>query len=209
MNGPFDELDRALRHGPDRIGQPAGRRPRGLRRAGVLLLFTEDGDPALTFIQRAHTLRNHAGQIAFPGGGLEEGDRDVTEAALREAEEEVGFQRDLARVLGRLPVAWVPKSGYDVTPVIATWAGEIELTATDPAEVHSVHSFRVSELSDPSQRVSGRHPGGYVGPAFVMGDLFIWGFTGHLVDLTLTLAGWERPWDAKRVVDVPSAFLRD
>lgn len=200
----FDALVEALRHPP--APSRGLRAPRGGRRAAVLELFTREADPRLTFIERSASLRAHPGQMAFPGGGVEEGETAV-EAALRESWEEVGLQSDLATVLGELPVAAVPVTRYDVTPVVAVWNGG-ELRVVDQAEVASVHAFRVSELASPEHRVSGRHPGGYQGPAFVFGELFIWGFTGHLVDQTLRLAGWEQPWDTRRVVDVPERFRR-
>ena len=46
-----------------------------------------------------------------------------------------------------------------------------------------------------------------VPPAFVVGELFIWGFTGHLIDGLLDLAGWSRPWDPRRMELVPERFL--
>ena len=185
------------------------RRPRGGRRAGVLMLFTDEEDPRVTLIERATTLRRHAGQVAFPGGAMEATDASIVDAALREAKEEVGLEPHLVRVLGELPVAWVPASNYDVTPVVGAWGGSIALWPADPAEVGAVHSIHVSHLADPANRVRSRHPGGYVGPAFLAGDLFIWGFTAHLLDEALDLAEWARPWDTSVVVDVPERFLRD
>ncbi len=207
MNETFAELVRGLNGVlPDSSGI---RRPRGGRRAGVLMLFTDESDPRVTVIERATTLRSHAGQVAFPGGAMEPDDATVVAAALREAEEEVGLDPSLVRVLGELPVAWVPASNYDVTPVIGVWDPGRELWPADPGEVGAVHSLPVSTLVDPSVRVRGRHPGGYKGPAFALGELFIWGFTAHLLDESLALAGWARPWDASRIQQVPARFLRD
>lgn len=207
MNEVFSELLRALDNAlPDSSGI---RRPRGGRKAGVLMLFTDEADPCVTVIERATTLRRHAGQVAFPGGGMEPEDRNVVEAALREADEEVGLDPTLVRVIGQLPVAWVPASNYDVTPVMGICDPGIRLWPADPGEVGAVHSLRVSALVDPAVRVRGRHPGGYTGPAFTAGDLFIWGFTAHLLDETFELAKWARPWNADRIVQVPERFLRD
>lgn len=207
MNETFAELIRGLdRVLPDSSGI---RRPRGGRRAGVLILFTDEPDPLVTVIERATTLRRHAGQVAFPGGAMEPDDGTVVDAALREAEEEVGLDRSLVQVLGELPVAFVPASNYDVTPVIGVWDAGRELWPADPAEVGAVHSLRVSALVDPAVRVRGQHPSGYRGPAFAVGELFIWGFTAHLLDESLDLAGWARPWDASRIQQVPARFLQD
>ncbi len=207
MNEVFDQLVEGLQGMlPDSSGI---RRPRGGRRAGVLILLTDEPDPQVAVIERATTLRRHAGQVAFPGGAMEASDATVIDAALREAQEEVGLEPSLVRVLGTLPVAWVPASNYDVTPVLGVWDGCLDLWPADPAEVEAVHSLRMSALAEPAVRVRGRHPGGYTGPAFQVGELFIWGFTAHLLDETLDLAGWARPWDARRIVAVPTRFLRD
>lgn len=207
MNETFAQLVVGLRGAlPDASGI---RRPRGGRRAGVLMLFTDEADPRITVIERATTLRRHAGQVAFPGGAMEPEDHTVTDAALRESQEEVGLEPALVRILGELPVAWVPASNYDVTPVLGLWDGSQALWPADPGEVGAVHSLGVAALSDPAVRVRGRHPGGYIGPAFSMGELFIWGFTAHLLDEALDLAGWAQPWDSDRIVEVPERFLRD
>lgn len=207
MNDVFSELIRALQ---DVLPDSSGiRRPRGGRRAGVLMLFTDEPDPRITVIERATTLRRHAGQVAFPGGGMEPGDRTVVDAALREADEEVGLDPKQVRVIGQLPVAWVPASNYDVTPVIGVCDAGTRLWAADPGEVGAVHSLKVSALVDPVVRMRGRHPSGYTGPAFAAGELFIWGFTAHLLDETFELAKWARPWNADRVEQVPERFLRD
>ena len=207
MNEVFAQLVEGLQGMlPDSSGI---RRPRGGRRAGVLMLLTDEAEPCVTVIERATTLRRHAGQVAFPGGGMEDVDATVTDAALREAQEEVGLEPSLVRVLGALPVAWVPASNYDVTPVVGLWDGSMDLWPADLREVGAVHSLRMVDLAEPDVRMRGRHPGGYTGPAFSMGELFIWGFTAHLLDEALDLAGWARPWDATRIVEVPGRFLRD
>lgn len=203
----FTKLVQALESGVEPHSE--ARRARGERAAAVLILFTDSPDPEVTLIVRAGTLRRHAGQVAFPGGGQDPEDATVEAAALREAQEEVGLDPRLVRVLGHLPVAWVPRSRYDVTPVLGVWDGSQQLSAVDTAEVESVLQVRVSDLVDPAARVSGRHPGGFVGPAFWVGELMIWGFTGYLLDMVFGLAGWEQPWDVGREVEVPSRFLRD
>ena len=60
----------------------------------------------------------------------------------------------------------------------------------------------VSELADPATRVMVRGPGGFVSPAFRVKGMLIWGFTAVLVDRLLALAGWERPWDTAKVIDL-------
>ncbi|MEK9952849.1 MAG: NUDIX domain-containing protein, partial [Curvibacter sp.] len=72
--------------------------------AAVLVPLVARPEPTLLLTQRTSHLSNHSGQIAFPGGKVDETDAGVVEAALREAEEEVGLARDYVQVLGTLPV---------------------------------------------------------------------------------------------------------
>ncbi|MFT3887932.1 MAG: CoA pyrophosphatase [Arachnia sp.] len=209
MSGPFDALAAALAAGPTVRTIGFDRTPRGERSAAVLMLFSENDDPDLTFVTRAETLRRHAGQVALPGGGVDPGDASRPATALREAHEEIGLDPSAVRIMGELPPLWVPASRYDVTTVVATWQGDAELWPADPAETGAVHRFPVSRLVSPATRVTARHPIGFLGPAFVLGDTFVWGLTAHLVDWVLDLAGWSVPWDIARVVDIPERFLRD
>lgn len=205
----FDRLFAALDDGPELRNIGLDRTPRGQRSAAVLMLFTDEADPCLTFITRAETMRRHAGQVALPGGAVDATDVDRRHTALREANEEIGLQSEHVTIHGELPALWVPASNYDVTTVIATWPGGHELHAVDPTETGAVHGYRISELTSATTRVSGRHPSGFVGPAFVLGEQFIWGLTGHLVSWVLDLAGWSRPWDEGRQVPIPKRFMRD
>ena len=74
----------------------------------------------------------------------------------------------------------------------------------DPREVASVHRVPIDDLTDPANRGSVRHPSGFVGPAFEVADLVVWGFTGGLLSRLIALAGWERPWDAARTLTLPT-----
>lgn len=180
------------------------------RQAAVLALFSVSGDdPVLTVLERAHSLRHHAGQIAFPGGGVDPEDASVEAAALREADEEIALRPDTVRLLGSLPAAHVAVSGFDVTTVVGWWVQPHEVYARDSAEVESVHHLPVSHLVDPANRRIARHPSGYRGPAFLADDLFIWGLTAHLLDGLLDLAGWSRPWNRANQVEIPARFMRD
>ena len=193
---------------PDRSLRPGGRRA-----AAVLALLADTHDPDLTFIERSASLRQHAGQMAFPGGGVDPGDADEVAAALRETHEEIGLPAEAVRVLGRLPSARVAASGFDVVTVVGAWSGAEPVGAVDPHEVASVHRFRIEQLAAPEHRRTVRLPTGYEGPAFVFedagtGPIVVWGFTGHLVERLLALGGWERPWDRRLVVEIPPRFLR-
>lgn len=183
-----------------------GRRPGGGRSSAVLALLSEDRtDVVLT--RRPTSLRHHAGQVALPGGRAEKGDEDAVATALREAEEEVGLDRGLVTVRGCLPVAHVAASRSDVTTVVATWHGDGPVGVVDPGEVALVQRVRMSDLANPAARATTRHPSGYRGPAFLLPDLFVWGFTAHVLDALLTRGGWARPWDRDRMVEIPEDYL--
>ena len=158
--------------------------------------------PDLLLIQRSADLRLHAGQPAFPGGAIDAADNGPVAAALREAAEEVGVDPAGVDVVGTLPELFIPRTGFRVVPVLAWWREPCAVAPVDPAEVAAVERISVSELADPQTRVTVRGPSGYLGPAFRVKGMLIWGFTAVLVDRLLALAGWERPWDTAKVIDL-------
>lgn len=180
----------------------------GGRDSAVLVLFGEGPDgPDLLLIQRAATLRSHAGQPAFPGGAQDPEDAGPVEAALREAREEVGVDPASVEVLGVLPALWLPPSNFVVHPVLGWWRSPHAVEVVDAAEVASVARVPLAELTEPANRYRVAHPSGYVGPAFEVRGMVVWGFTAGLVAGLLTLGGWERPWDAGRVEELDALTL--
>ncbi|HEX6937276.1 MAG TPA: coenzyme A pyrophosphatase, partial [Actinomycetes bacterium] len=77
----------------------------------------------------------------------------------------------------------------------------------DRGEVASVHRVPLADLLDPANRLRVSHPSGYVGAAFRVAELLVWGFTGGLLDRLLRLAGWEQPWDHSRVEELPADLV--
>jgi 8-oxo-dGTP pyrophosphatase MutT (NUDIX family) len=182
----------------------------GGRAAAVLILIGAGPEgPEILFVERAATMRTHAGQIAFPGGARDAGDSGLADTALREAAEETGVDRNGIEVLGSLPAAHVEVSGFDVTAVIAWWRERSPVGPTDALEVASVPVIPVRTLTDPANRVLVYHPSGYRGPGFQVGGHLIWGLTAHLADGLLDLAGWQQPWDHARTIRVPARYLTD
>ncbi len=187
--------------------------PGGDARPGaVLMLFGEGvqgGELLLT--ERAHDMRSHPGQVSFPGGSVDEGET-VVEAALREAEEEIGLDPASVEVFGTLPELWLPPSNFAVTPVLGWWRQPAEVTIASPAEVHAIHHVPIDELLDPEHRVMVEHPRtSYRSPGFLIGpdkDVILWGFTGGIIARLFDYLGWTRPWDETRVRDLPAYMLQ-
>jgi len=181
----------------------------GLRRSAVLVLFGEGPHgPDVLLIERSAHLRSHAGQPAFPGGGIDPDDDGPVGAALREAQEETGLDPSGVEVLATLPDLWVPPSGNLVTPVLAWWREPSEVVPADRREVAAVARVPIAELAEPANRLTISHPSGRIGPAFEVADMLVWGFTAAVLDRLLALAGWERPWDRDRVAELPAETLR-
>lgn len=189
--------------------------PEGGRPGAVLLLFgpgpNRQGSVAhatapvgdVLLIERAHDMRSHPRQVAFPGGAVDGGDDGPVAAALREAAEETGLDPGGVDVLATLPALFLPPSGFVVTPVLGWWREPSAVRVGDPREVASVHRVPLRELLDPTNRLQVTHPSGYVGAAFRVADLLVWGFTAGLLDRLLRLAGWEIPWDHARREELP------
>lgn len=159
---------------------PEGRK---LRPAGVLVAVTGAATGLeLLLTKRSSALKHHPGQIAFPGGKQDEGDADVTAAALREAEEEIGLPRGHVEVLGHLP-AHETVTGFLVTPVIAYVSRPFDIVP-EPGEVEEVFKVPLGHVLDPSnfvvegRRWQGRRRHYYAVP---YGPYYIWGATARML----------------------------
>lgn len=186
--------------------------PPGIGRpAAVLMLFGEDAlgprtGPDVLLLRRSDGLPSHPGQVAFPGGALDEDDDGPVATALRESTEEVGLDPAGVRPIALWPELFIPPSQFKVTPVLAHWLRPSAVAPVDPAETAAVARVPLRDLADPANRFSVRHPSGWVGPAFGLPDMLVWGFTGGLLAALLELGGWTRPWDSSDVRDLDEAW---
>jgi 8-oxo-dGTP pyrophosphatase MutT (NUDIX family) len=170
----------------------------------VLILLGEDDDgPTVLITERAATLRAHAGQPSFPGGRVDPDDDGPVAAALREAAEETGLDPSGVDVFAVLPDVYLTPSRSVVTPVLGWWREPSPVGVVDVAEVASVHAVHIADLVEPANRLQVSHPSGFVGPAFTVAGLLVWGATALLLTHVLRLGGFERPWDRDRVEELP------
>lgn len=188
-----------------------------IRRAAVLMLFGSlDDVPATSvkllapadldvlLLQRAHTLNDHPGQVAFPGGGIDQGE-SVIGAALREAEEETGLDPAGVEVLGVMPELALPRGNFMVTPVLGWWASQSPVRVVDHSESAQVFRVPVRDLLDPDNRVMAtvtRAEETFQSPAFTVNDVVVWGFTGMILSQLFDQLGWAVPWDRKGLLSV-------
>jgi 8-oxo-dGTP pyrophosphatase MutT (NUDIX family) len=118
--------------------------------AAVLVpLVQRDAGLQVLLTRRAEHLRDHPGQVSFPGGRVEPGDADLADTALRESEEEIGLQRQHVEVIGRLPV-YTTVTQYLITPVVALVHPPFDL-ALDASEVAEAFEVPLAFLMDPAQ----------------------------------------------------------
>jgi 8-oxo-dGTP pyrophosphatase MutT (NUDIX family) len=154
--------------------------------AAVLVPLVERGDELTVLLtQRATTLKDHAGQISFPGGRIEPGDADAWHAALREAHEEIGLAERFVEFAGYMPDHWVG-TGFRVTPVVGFVNARYDLRIA-AAEVHDVFEVPLGFILDAANhRPRTRVLAGVTVDVYDIpyGDRLIWGATAGML-LTL------------------------
>jgi len=189
------------------------------RDAAVLVLFSgpdadltdgrlpDNADLLLTV--RAGTLRHHAGQAAFPGGAADPEDSGPVATALREAQEETGIDPGRLYPLALLERMFIPPSGFHVVPVLAYSPDPGPVAVVDQAETAIVARVPVRAFVNPENRLmvyrTGTGPG-FAGPAFLLNQMLVWGFTGHVISAMLDVAGWSKPWNTEDVRELDEAM---
>jgi len=166
----------------DDYDRPLGAAMAGTVRAAVLLPVILRAEPAVLFTRRTTSLARHSGQVSFPGGRSEAGDRSPVETALRETFEETGIAPSFVAVAGYLD-RYLTGTGFDIQPVVGLVTEGFAL-APDPREVAAVFEVPLAFLCDPanlrreSREIGGRQRRFY---AFTYEDHEIWGATAAIV----------------------------
>ena len=164
---------------------------RKLTAAAVLLpiMFQKEG-PEVVLTKRAKTLKHHAGQIAFPGGKVEEFDLSETQTAIRESFEEVGLQRKGVKVLGMLP-RHETLTGYLISPFVGliTNPQKLKPEASEVSEIFSVplkFLLNKDNMQVKRYKFNGIERGYFVIP---YGPYYIWGATARIIKSFSDLIG--------------------
>jgi 8-oxo-dGTP pyrophosphatase MutT (NUDIX family) len=183
MNPDLGLAARALADPPGPLQLADGARDEGLRPAAVLCgLIPRAGGLQVQLIQRPGTMRQHASQIAFPGGKIDPTDDSPLHAALREAQEEVGLDPAQARILGALPL-YATRTGFVIHPFVAALPADF-VPRPCPHEVAEAFEAPFAWLTDPARcRRMTRDVGGIARGywAIEWNDRFIWGATAAIL----------------------------
>ncbi len=194
----FDRLQTGLSRAPESLTRPyfSDMRANGMDEAtfhdaAVLIAITDRPKPGVILTQRPQWLNRHAGQVAFPGGRVDPGDRSAEDAALREAEEEITLAREFVSVAGR-SVRFFSGSGFRITPIIGVIPPDVPLLP-NPQEVEHIFEAPLALLLDPDNFV--QRTGEWNGKTrqyheLHWGGFHIWGITAAiLLNLSLHLDG--------------------
>jgi 8-oxo-dGTP pyrophosphatase MutT (NUDIX family) len=152
------------------------------RAAAVLVAVVAREAPAFLLTQRSSDLASHSGQIAFPGGRIDEGDADPAAAAMRESEEEIGLRREFVSTLGYLD-PYLSGTGFRIVPVVALVRPGFSL-ALNPREVTEAFEVPLDFLMSPDHHA--RHSREWQGVsrsyyAMPYGERYIWGVTAGII----------------------------
>ena len=153
------------------------------REAAVLVPVVDRGEEATVILTtRTRSLRKHSGQVAFPGGAVDDTDASAEEAAMREAFEEIALRSSHVEPIGRLP-RYLTTTGFRITPVVAIVTPGFELHP-NPAEVEDIFEVPLGFLMDAANhRQESREFEGLVRHYYTMpfGERFIWGVTAGIL----------------------------
>ena len=147
----------------------------------LVALHGLESEPAVILTERRHDLRRHAGEISFPGGRRDPGDRDLEHTALRESHEEIGLDPADVEVIGALPPFGTFVTNYRVHPYVGLIPDGLEWTLS-PREVETLLDLRIAELREgfAMQRLV-RRGIPFQTPTYTVGPHLVWGATARML----------------------------
>jgi 8-oxo-dGTP pyrophosphatase MutT (NUDIX family) len=157
----------------------------------VPILERSAGGPALLFTVRSQEVRDHKGEISFPGGVRHDEDPDLLATAIRETEEELGMRPESFEILGGLPPVHTVVSGYVIVPFVALVRGRPSLDPS-PVEIAEVLELDIGDLSRVEEEVMLEAQTAWF--AYTLDGHTVWGATGRIVHSFLEamhLSGWR------------------
>ena len=152
-----------------------------LPKAAVLLAITAEEEPELIYTLRSNKVSSHKGEVAFPGGREEGGDLSLADTALREAEEEIGLDRNLVEILGSLDTT-VSRYGISVTPYVGIIPPNPNLNESS-SEIESYFRVPISYLANDIRHRNDKVTEGgetFYMPAYKYNEYIIWGLTAMI-----------------------------
>jgi 8-oxo-dGTP pyrophosphatase MutT (NUDIX family) len=162
---------------------PAADNSNTLQSSVLMLLFPNHNQINTCLIRRPAAMRNHGGQIAFPGGRTETGDKDLRETALRESFEEIGTDSSQIEIIGTLTPLYVQVSNFTINPFIG-WAEIMPRFNIDSREVDEIFIVPVESFLQHSafqSRAVTTFNGTFEVPGFYIDQLFVWGATAMII----------------------------
>jgi 8-oxo-dGTP pyrophosphatase MutT (NUDIX family) len=162
---------------------------RRLSSAVLIPIYQKDGEYSIIFIKRTMTVKAHKGQISFPGGMRDKGDKTLLDTALRESEEEIGLDRKDVTILGELDDEITTTSNFIVTPFLAKIPWPYRFTISKE-EVEKVISVPVTVLLDKdclkpeTEILDGKKVDSF---EYHFGETVIWGATARILKKLLEI----------------------
>ena len=174
--------ERDIEFGPSDIRDPRIVDDMVLAPAAVLVAITDRAQPGLILTERSSSLRKHAGQVAFPGGRVDDSDADEIAGALREAQEEIGLPPHLVDVIGTSD-RYHTFTGFDIIPVLGVIPPALPLVP-HADEVADWFELPLSYAFDPANRLRK--------------DIDVQGVTRHYYEIN---------WEGRRIWGITAAIL--
>jgi 8-oxo-dGTP pyrophosphatase MutT (NUDIX family) len=165
--------------------KPPKPRPRRRAAAVLVLFYQKRGELHIVMFRRTERVTTHKGQVSFPGGSADPGDKNMPDTALRESQEELGIDSTRVVLLGEMETFDTFVSNFTVTPFCGYYLDADPIFVPTDYEVEEVLEVPVARLRDPKNRRVGKVPGFNVPfplPYYRLDGTIIWGASGGIVD---------------------------